>query len=72
MDVNAPQGLLRAFAELEDPRMDRTKKHTLSDILALAICAVICGADGWVQVALFGRSKEKWFKTFLNLLDDSS
>ncbi len=67
MDVNAPQGLLRAFAELEDPRMDRTKKHSLSDILALAICAVLCGADGWVQVALFGRSKEKWFRTFLDL-----
>ncbi len=67
MDVNAPQGLLRAFAELEDPRMDRTKKHSLSDILALAICAVLCGADGWVQVALFGRRKEKWFRTFLDL-----
>jgi predicted transposase YbfD/YdcC len=67
MDVNAPQGLLRAFAQLEDPRMDRTRKHSLSDILALAICAVICGADGWVQVAHFGRSKEEWFRTFLDL-----
>ena len=67
MDVQAPRGLLRAFAKLPDPRMDRTKRHRLQDILAIAICAVICGADGWTQVALFGRSKIKWFKTFLAL-----
>ena len=67
MDVQAPRGLLRAFAELPDPRMDRTKRHRLEDILAIAICAVICGADGWTQVALFGRSKIKWLKTFLAL-----
>jgi len=67
MDANAPRGLLRAFAQLKDPRMDRTKKHSLSDILAIAICAVICGADGWAQVAEFGQCKKKWFKTFLDL-----
>lgn len=67
MDVNAPTGLLRAFADLEDPRVDRTKKHHLSDILVIAICAVICGADGWVQIEVFGNSKKKWLKTFLEL-----
>jgi predicted transposase YbfD/YdcC len=67
MDVEAPRGLLRAFSQLKDPRVNRTKKHLLSDILTLAICAVICGADGWVQVALFGRTKRKWFGTFLEL-----
>lgn len=67
MDVDAPRGLLRAFAELEDPRMDRTKHHSLSDILAIAICATICGADDWTKMALFGRCKEKWFRTFLEL-----
>ena len=67
MDVDAPRGLLCAFAELKDPRMDRTKKHSLSDILTIAICAVICGADGWVQVEEFGYCKEKWFRTFLEL-----
>src|SRR5512140_82243 len=67
MDVVAPRGLLRAFSELKDPRVNRTKKHSLMDILTLAICAVICGADGWVQVALFGRTKRKWFQTFLDL-----
>ena len=47
--------------------MDRTKRHGLPDILGIAICAVICGADGWTQIELFGRSKEKWFRTFLDL-----
>ena len=59
MDVDVPRGLLRAFAELEDPRMERTKQHSLNDILAIAICVVICGAEGWTQVELFGRSKIK-------------
>jgi predicted transposase YbfD/YdcC len=67
MDVEAPRGLLRAFAKLKDPRMNRTKRHSLSDILAIAICAVICGADGWAQVAKFGRCKQEWFTTFLDL-----
>jgi predicted transposase YbfD/YdcC len=67
MDVDAPRGLLRAFAGLKDPRMDRTRKHNLSDILSIAISAVICGADGWVQVAEFGGLKRDWFQTFLEL-----
>ena len=67
MEVDAPRGVLRYFAELPDPRMNRTRRHILGDIVALAICAVICGADGWAQVAQFGRCKEKWFKTFLHL-----
>jgi hypothetical protein len=67
MDVKAPPVLLRAFAELKDPRMNRTRLHSLTDILAIAIFAVICGADGWAQVAKFGRCKLKWFKTFLDL-----
>jgi len=67
MDVNAPPGLLCAFATLKDPRVNRTRRHSLGDILAIAICAVICGADSWTQVAQFGRCKLKWFRTFLDL-----
>src|ERR1035437_2631520 len=67
MEADAPGGLLRHFDQLKDPRMNRTKKHSLSDILTLAICAVICGADGWVQVEDFADCKKEWFKTFLNL-----
>jgi predicted transposase YbfD/YdcC len=67
MDVKAPVVVLRAFAGLKDPRMNRTRKHSLTDILTIAICAVICGADGWAQVEEFGDCKKKWFKTFLDL-----
>lgn len=47
--------------------MNRTKLHSLADILTVAICAVIGGANGWVQVEQFGTAKLKWFKTFLAL-----
>jgi len=67
MDVDAPRGLMRAFRGLKDPRVNRRKKHSLGDILAIAICAVICGADGWVQVEEFADCKKKWFATFLDL-----
>jgi predicted transposase YbfD/YdcC len=67
MDVEAPRGVLRAFAQLKDPRVNRTRRHSLPDILAIAICGVICGADGWVQIARFGRCKQEWFQTFLEL-----
>ncbi len=55
------------FASLEDPRIDRTKQHMLLDIVTIAICGTICGADNWVDIELFGNSKEEWFKTFLEL-----
>ena len=42
--------LVEHFAELEDPRIERTKRHQLSDILVITVCAVICGADNWVEV----------------------
>lgn len=55
------------FAKLKDPRVDRTKRHLLTDILTITICAVICGADSWTDVEDFGLCKEQWFKTFLRL-----
>jgi predicted transposase YbfD/YdcC len=55
------------FATLADPRIDRTRLHELMDIIVIAICAVICGADGWEDIAKYGRSKKNWFKTFLRL-----
>jgi len=62
------QGLfLECFGDIEDPRMDRQKKHKLLDIIAIAVCATIAGADGWVAIALFGKSKEAWLRTFLDL-----
>ena len=55
------------FEALEDPRIDRCKRHQLLDIITIAICAVICGADSWVYVEMFGKSKEEWFRSFLDL-----
>jgi predicted transposase YbfD/YdcC len=55
------------FGKVRDPRIDRTKEHKLIDIIAIAICAVICGAEGWVDMELFGKSKLPWLKTFLEL-----
>ena len=55
------------FADLSDPRIHRTRLHSLEEILVIAICAAICGADSWVHGELFGRSKEAWFRTFLKL-----
>lgn len=56
-----------SFATLTDPRVDRTKEHLLLDIVLIAICAVVCGADGWVEVAEFGETKQAWFSRFLKL-----
>ena len=55
------------FRNSEDPRIERSKRHQLLDIIAIAICAVICGADSWIYVEMFGRSKEEWFNSFLDL-----
>jgi len=55
------------FSDLEDPRIDRTKLHKLLDIVVIAICAVICGADTWVEAESFGQAKHKWLKAFLEL-----
>ena len=55
------------FADLEDPRIDRTRRHNLMDILVIALCAVICGAEGWVDIANYGAAKHDWLKTFLEL-----
>jgi predicted transposase YbfD/YdcC len=57
----------RAFAGLTDPRVDRTKKHELTDIVVIALCAVICGADSWVEVEQFGHAKRAWLGRFLRL-----
>ena len=67
METDPAKSIDKHFANIEDPRIDRTKLHKLLDILVIAICAVICGADDWEEVELFGEAKEAWFKTFLEL-----
>jgi len=67
MDVEAPRGLLRFFDEIQDPRMDQTKLHLLSDMLVITLCAVTCGANNWVEIELFGQAKLQWLRAFLVL-----
>lgn len=55
------------FGGLKDPRMERTKKHLLVDIVCVSICAVIAGAEGWEDIEEFGEQKEDWLRTFLKL-----
>ena len=61
------EGIEEHFSKVTDPRRDRTKEHKLIDIITIAICAVICGAEGRVDVALFGKSELPRLKTFLGL-----
>jgi len=55
------------FAELDDPRSGPAILHLLIDIVVIALCAVICGADEWVEVEQFGQAKYAWLKGFLEL-----
>jgi len=57
----------RYFAAVDDPRIERCKLHRLLDIITIALCGVLCGADGWVEIEQFGTAKEAWLRTFLAL-----
>lgn len=67
MDFTPKSTISTHFASLEDPRIDRRKKHLLIDIVVIAICAIICGADSWTGVQAFGDAKFNWLSTFLKL-----
>ncbi len=58
--------LLDHFSRLEDPRRDN-RRHLLLDIIVIAICAAICGANSWTEVELFGKAKKNWLADFLEL-----
>jgi predicted transposase YbfD/YdcC len=55
------------FGSLPDPRVERTRAHRLTDLLTIALCAILCGANDWVAVETFGQAKETWLRTFLAL-----
>ncbi len=59
--------LIEHLSVLEDPRIDRAKRHSLTDALTIAICAIVGGADSWTDVEMFGNSKRQWFDSFLEL-----
>jgi predicted transposase YbfD/YdcC len=55
------------FENLTDPRLDRTRRHTLMDIIILAVCATLGNANGWADIERFGKAKLAFFRTFLDL-----
>jgi predicted transposase YbfD/YdcC len=61
------ESLLKHFGTLKDHRVERTKKHQLTDILVMAILAIIAGAQGWEDIENYGISKQTWLEEFLAL-----
>jgi predicted transposase YbfD/YdcC len=59
--------IVEHFGGLEDPRVERTKRHSLLAIITIALCEVICGADNWVEIAELGRAHLTWYASFLDL-----
>lgn len=67
MENGSVRSIARHFEGLPDPRTGKTKQHIFLEIVIIAICAVICGADGWSDIELLGKNKKEWLKTFLEL-----
>ena len=63
----ATASIMEYFAAVEDPRIERSRLHPLSSVLVLSLCAVVCGADSFAAIELFGNAREEWFRTFLDL-----
>lgn len=59
--------LLAYFDDLTDPRMHRTRLHSLNSLLGIALCAVLCGADSWVEIEEYGKAKQDWLRQWLDL-----
>ena len=53
------------FISIQDPRL--TARHQFSDMLVIAVCATLCGAENWTEIEDFGLAREEWFSTFLEL-----
>jgi predicted transposase YbfD/YdcC len=67
METQPILSLEEVFGGIQDPRIDRTKLHKLIDIIIIAICAVICGAEGWEEIEQFGKEKQEWLENILEL-----
>ena len=63
----SPVSLIDHFSKVDDPRVEYLVEHKLIDIITIAVCAVIAGADNWVEVEQFGHEKQDWFGQFLAL-----
>lgn len=62
-----PKNLIDYFEIIPDPRVDRTLRHDLPDVLFIALCAVLCGAEHWTHIEEYGKANEKWLRQILPL-----
>jgi predicted transposase YbfD/YdcC len=67
MEKPTPVALLEHFASVPDPRIERHRWHKLSDILVIAVCAVLSGAESYPAIEDFGTERETWLRQFLEL-----
>lgn len=67
MSLPLASNLVICWESVVDPRMDRNRRHKLVDILVLALCGFLGGCESWVDVEMFGISKQEWFEKFLDL-----
>lgn len=67
MSDENPISMLISFQDLPDPRVEGQCDHKLIDIIVITVCAVIAGAESWVDVESFGQAKAEWLHTFLDL-----
>lgn len=67
MEQSLGKSVKEHFSSITDPRILLKTRHKLVDIIVIALCAILAGADDWVEVAAFGKGKEQWFRTFLEL-----
>lgn len=62
-----PPAIWAHFESLKDPRVERTRRHKLMDIVVISVMAVICYADGWSDIHDFGKARQAWLREFLEL-----
>lgn len=62
--MNKELEIFEHFKDIKDPRIDRKKLHSLTDILVIGISAVLCGADNWNVIVTYGKAKEPWLGHF--------
>jgi predicted transposase YbfD/YdcC len=67
MDIIVASGLISCFCNMEDPRIERRKLHSLENIVFITVAAVMCGSQSWNDVADYGNSKKEWLSGFLDL-----
>ena len=59
--------LLQLLQQIPDPRVQRTRRHEPIDLLAIALCATVAGADNWIETVEFAQAHQAWLQRFLRL-----